>query len=161
ALVRAVQYLPEGSLVLAVVDPGVGTTRRLVAVECEQATLFGPDNGLLAPAVAMLGGARSAVELTDTRFHLVAPGPSFAGRDVLAPAVAHYAAGTPVAELGASVDPAGLVPGLVGLPRITEDGAVDAEVWWVDRFGNAQLNVGPDELEALGAHLDARFEVRI
>ena len=57
-LVRAVQYLPEGSVVLAVVDPGVGTDRRLLAVECERATFVGPDNGLLAPAVALLGGAR-------------------------------------------------------------------------------------------------------
>ena len=64
ALVRSVQYLPEGSIVLAVVDPGVGSDRRLVAVETEAATFLGPDNGLLAPAVAMLGGARRVVAVT-------------------------------------------------------------------------------------------------
>ena len=63
ALVRAVQYLPEG-VVLAVVDPGVGTDRRCVAVEVENGYLVGPDNGLLAPAVAMLGGPQRVVELT-------------------------------------------------------------------------------------------------
>jgi S-adenosylmethionine hydrolase len=161
ALVRAVQYFPEGSLVLAVVDPGVGTSRRLLAVECEQATFFGPDNGLLAPAVAMLGGARAVVELAEESYHLPAPGPSFAGRDVLAPALAHHAAGVPLAELGPAVDPSGLVPGLVGLPRIVEGGAVEAEVWWVDRFGNAQLNIGPEEIEELGARRDGRVEVRV
>jgi S-adenosylmethionine hydrolase len=161
ALVRAVQYLPEGSLVLAVVDPGVGTHRRLVAVECEQAAFFGPDNGLLAPAVAMLGGAQMVVELTDDHFHLPAPGPSFAGRDVLAPALAHHAAGVALRDLGPPVDPVGLVPGLVALPRIVDGGAVEAEVWWVDRFGNAQLNVGPEELEELGARRDGRVEVRV
>jgi len=160
ALLRSVQYLPEGALVLAVVDPGVGTPRRLVAVACEQATLFGPDNGLLAPAVAMLGGARRVVELTDARYHLLAPGPTFAGRDVLAAALAHHAAGAPLHGLGREVDPAGLVPGLVGLPRIAPGGAVDAEVWWVDRFGNCQLNLGPDELEELGGGPGGRVEVR-
>ncbi|MFM8303447.1 MAG: S-adenosyl-l-methionine hydroxide adenosyltransferase family protein [Actinomycetota bacterium] len=160
ALVRSVQYLPEGALVLAVVDPGVGTDRRLVAVECEPATLFGPDNGLLAPAVAMLGGARQVVELAEPAYHLPAPGPTFAGRDVLASALAHHAAGVPLTALGPAVDPAGLMPGLVGLPRIAPGGAIEAEVWWVDRFGNCQLNVGPDELEELGGGRGGRVEIR-
>lgn len=160
ALVRSVQYLPEGSLVLAVVDPGVGTDRRLVAVDCEGATFFGPDNGLLAPAVAMLGGARRVVELTDTRFHLPAPGPTFAGRDVLAASLAHHAAGVPFEELGRPLDPVSLQPGIVGLPRMVPGGAVEAEVWWVDRYGNCQLNLGPDELEELGGARDGRVEVR-
>jgi hypothetical protein len=160
ALVRSVQYLPEGTLVLAVVDPGVGTDRRLVAVECDHATFFGPDNGLLAPAVAMLGGARSVRALTEDRFHLPSPGPTFAGRDILAPALAHHAAGTPLDDLGPAVDPVGLLPGLVGLPRVLPGGAVEAEVWWVDRFGNCQLNLGPDELEELGGRRDGRVEVR-
>ena len=159
-LVRAVQYLPEGVLVLAVVDPGVGTERRLVAVACEQATFFGPDNGLLAPAVAMLGGARAVHELTSPDHRLPAPGPTFAGRDILAPAVAYHAIGVPLAELGPAVDPASLVPGLVGLPREV-DGGLEAEVWWVDRFGNCQLNLGPDELELLGATPGGRVEVRV
>ena len=82
ALVRAVQYLPEG-IVLAVVDPGVGTDRRCIAVEVENAVLVGPDNGLLAPAVAMLGGPLRVHELTSTEYRLPAPGPTFAGRDVM------------------------------------------------------------------------------
>src|SRR5207302_2031759 len=86
ALVRSVQYLPDGAIVLAVVDPGVGTERRLVVVETEVAVLLGPDNGLLAPAVAMLGGARRVVELTSEEHRLPAPGRTFAGRDVLSPA---------------------------------------------------------------------------
>ena len=159
-LVRSVQYLPEGALVLAVVDPGVGTDRRLVAVACEQATFFGPDNGLLAPAVALLGGARVVHELTSGEYRLPAPGPTFAGRDVLAPAVAYHAIGVPLSDLGPPVDPAGLVPGLVGLPREVE-GGVEAEVWWIDRFGNCQLNLGPEELEALGARPGGRVEVRV
>jgi hypothetical protein len=161
ALVRAVQYLPERSVVLAVVDPGVGTDRRLLAVDCEGATFVGPDNGLLAPAVAMLGGAGDVVSLTNAEHHLPAPGPTFAGRDVLAPVAAAIATGTSIGELGEPVDPSGLVPGVLGLPNVNDAGAIDAEVWWIDRFGNAQLNLGPEELVAFGAAPDGLVEVRM
>jgi S-adenosyl-L-methionine hydrolase (adenosine-forming) len=159
-LVRAAQYLPDGGIVLAVVDPGVGTDRRLVAVEVEPGVLLGPDNGLLAPAVAILGGAQRVVSLTNTEHHLPAPGPTFAGRDVLAPAAAHLAAGVDATELGEEVDPGGLVPGLVSLPQHDEGGAILGEVWWIDRFGNCQLNVDPDELRAHGAEPETALEVR-
>lgn len=158
ALVRAVQYLPEG-IVVAVVDPGVGTDRRLIGVETESGYFLGPDNGLLAPAVAMIGGATCAVSLTNEELHLAAPGPTFAGRDVLAPAAGYLAAGTPFGELGEEIDPAGLVPGLVSLPT-EEDGALVGEVWWVDRFGNCQLNVDPGELERLGVRIGDSLELR-
>ena len=159
-LVRAAQYLPDGGIVLAVVDPGVGTDRRLVAVEVEHGILLGPDNGLLAPAVAILGGAQRVVALTSTEHQLPAPGPTFAGRDILSPAAAHLAAGIDLSDLGEDVDPAGLVPGLVSLPQHDEGGAIRGEVWWVDRFGNCQLNVDPDELQAHGAEPGAVLEVR-
>lgn len=159
-LVRAAQYLPDGGIVLAVVDPGVGTDRRLVAVDVEHGILLGPDNGLLAPAVAILGGARRAVSLTNTEHHLPAPGPTFAGRDILSPAAAHLAAGVDLSELGEEIDPAGLVPGLVSLPRHDAGGAILGEVWWIDRFGNCQLNIDPDELRAHGAEPGAAIEVR-
>jgi S-adenosyl-L-methionine hydrolase (adenosine-forming) len=159
-LVRAAQYLPDGGIVLAVVDPGVGTDRRLVAVEVEQGILLGPDNGLLAPAVAILGGAQRVVALTSTEHQLPAPGPTFAGRDILAPAAAHLAAGIDLSDLGDDIDPAGLIPGLVSLPQHDEGGAIRGEVWWVDRFGNCQLNVDPDELRAHGAEPGAVLEVR-
>src|SRR5688500_20406698 len=67
ALVRAVQYLPDEVIVIAVVDPGVGTERRLVAAETDSALLLGPDNGLLAPAVAMAGGPRRVIRSEERR----------------------------------------------------------------------------------------------
>jgi len=150
ALVRAVQYLPDG-VVLAVVDPGVGTDRRCIAVEVEGGFLVGPDNGLLAPAVAMLGGPARIVSLDNPEYHLPAPGPTFAGRDVMAPAAAYLAAGLSIDALGAPVDAAGLAPGLVPLPQEDDDGTIAGEVLWVDRYGNCQLNVAPEQLLARGA----------
>jgi S-adenosyl-L-methionine hydrolase (adenosine-forming) len=158
-LVRSVQYLPPG-IVLAVVDPGVGTERRLVAARTEDHVLLGPDNGLLAPAVGMVGGATTVVSLTNTDYHLPAPGVTFAGRDVLAPAAGHLASGVALEELGEIVDPAGLVPGLVSLPQTDDDG-ISGEVWWIDRFGNCQLNIDPDELRSRGGEPGGSVEIRI
>ncbi|MGH9031224.1 MAG: SAM hydroxide adenosyltransferase, partial [Acidimicrobiia bacterium] len=86
--------------------------------------------------------------------------PTFAGRDVLAPAVGHLAAGVPLGDLGEEVDAAGLVPGLVSLPQHEESGAIAGEVWWVDRFGNCQLNIDPEELTAHGGAPGEPVEVR-
>jgi hypothetical protein len=147
-LARAAQYLPRG-VVLAVVDPGVGTERRAVAAEVESGYLVGPDNGLLAPAVAMLGGAKRVVSLTNPEYQMESPGPTFAGRDVFAPAAGYLATGVDLAELGEQIDPLSLVPGLVPLSRPDGDGLA-GEVLWVDRFGNVQLNLDPDELTTLG-----------
>jgi len=148
-LVRAIQYLPSG-IVLAIVDPGVGTDRRAIAVEVENGVLIGPDNGLLAPSVSMLGGATRVVMLDNAEYQLPAPGGTFAGRDVMAPAAGHLAAGVPITELGREIDANGLVPGLLPLPQEGDDGRIDGEVLWVDRFGNCQLNIDPDMLVARG-----------
>ena len=121
-----------------------------------QSYLVGPDNGLLASAVAMSGGATAAVELTNPAYQLPAPGPTFAGRDVFAPAAAHLCLGVPLGELGAAVDPVSLLPGLLPLSR-EEDGAVVAEVLWVDRYGNCQLNLDPDEVAHLGGRVQLRW----
>ncbi len=148
ALARAIPYVASG-VVLAIVDPGVGTARRAIAVEVAggEGVLVGPDNGLLAPAVAVVGGADRAVELTNPEHHLPAPGATFAGRDIFAPAVAALCNGVDLAELGPLVDAAVLMPGMVPIPRDEPDG-LHAEVLWIDRFGNCQLNVGPDDLTA-------------
>jgi len=149
-LARAAQYLAPG-VVLAVVDPGVGTDRRGVAVEVGggSSVLVGPDNGLLAPAVGLCGGADRAVALTNPEYQLESPGPTFAGRDVFAPAAAHLCAGVPLEALGEEIDPVSLLPGVLPV-SYTEGDTVVAEVLWVDRYGNAQLNLDPAEIDQLG-----------
>ena len=155
ALVRSVQYLPDG-IVLAVVDPGVGTARKAVAVEAGEMVFVGPDNGLLAPAVAMVGGAIRAVSLTNEEFHLGSAGKTFAGRDVFAPVAARLASGVHILEFGDALNPALLVPAVLPLNRAEED-AVHGEALWVDHFGNVQLNIGPTEVEAFGEILTLQW----
>ena len=113
-LARAIQYVPRG-VVVAVVDPGVATKRRMIALEVAggEGVLVGPDNGLLVPAAAMVGGVDRAVVLNNTELHLPAPGATFAGRDVFAPVAAHLCNGIPFEQLGEIVDPEILMPGLV------------------------------------------------
>jgi S-adenosylmethionine hydrolase len=157
ALARAIGYVPAG-VVLASVDAGPENRRPLVAIEVAggEGVLVGPDNGLLAPAVAMAGGAERAVLLTDETFHLGSAGGVLATRDVLAPVAAHLCNGVDLADLGEAVDADTLLPGVVPLPRpldpvagVAQVGSpegVVAEVLWVDRRGNCQLNVGLDDV---------------
>jgi S-adenosylmethionine hydrolase len=156
ALARAIQYVDSG-VILGIVDPGVGTARKAVAIEVAggEGVFVGPDNGLLASAIAMAGGAERAVVLTNEEYHLPAPGPTFAGRDVFAPVAAHLCNGVPLDALGEAIDPALLLPGVLPLSQREEDALV-CEVLWVDRYGNAQLNVDADEVAELGERLVMR-----
>ncbi len=149
ALTRAIQYLPEG-VCLAVVDPGVGTSRRAIAAETPWGVFVGPDNGLLSPAVAMVGGAGKIVSIENPEAMIPSPGETFHGRDVFAPAAALLAAGEAALEdLGPVIAGDQVVPLLLPLTE-TKGAVVSGEAWWVDMFGNVQTNVGPDELSSVG-----------
>ena len=149
-LSRAAPFMPQDAVYLAVVDPGVGSERRSIAVEAGSgAVLVGPDNGLLSMAWAELGGSARAVEITSRRVLLHPVSATFHGRDVFAPAAAHLAGGLALGELGSAVETSGLAtvdpPGPMVAP-----GAVGARVTGVDGFGNVQLNVRPADLETAG-----------
>lgn len=157
ALARCISYVPSG-VILAVVDPGVGSTRKAIAVEVAdgEGVLVGPDNGLLAPAVAMAGGSGRAVTLTNEEYHLQAHGATFAGRDIFAPVAGHLCNGVDLAEFGELVDADELLPGMIPLPR--EDGdELIGEVLWIDHFGNCQLNIGPEDIAEWGALVQVSF----
>ena len=148
SLARAVPYLTEG-IVIAAVDPGTSSERRLVAVEVAGGAgiFIGPDNGVLAPGVALAGGAERAVVLNLDELHLATPGTTFVARDVFAPIAALLANGDDLFDVGTEIDPSLLLPGIVPIPR-EENGGFECEVLWVDRFGNCQLNVSLDDLES-------------
>jgi len=144
-LQHATHYMPEDAVYLAVVDPGVGTERRAVAVSTGGGSSFvGPDNGLLLPAADALGGVAEAVLLTNPGFHVHPVSATFHGRDVFSPAAAHLAADGDLRELGEALDPASLTRvELPGTQRLN-GGSVAATVVGVDRYGNARLSVAQD-----------------
>ena len=125
-LLVACPYFPAGSVHLAVVDPGVGTDRPLIAVEAGGHSFVGPDNGLLRWIVERLAGdSWRAVELTEPRYWLAPASEvshTFHGRDVMAPMAAHLAAGVALERLGSPVSALGGPP----LPRPTREGGPTA-----------------------------------
>lgn len=152
---RALGYMPAG-IHVAIVDPGVGSGRRGVALRCAgpgagasantgpggPRVLIGPDNGLLMLAARRLGGISEAVDLANSALGLRSRSVTFHGRDLFAPVAAHLAAGATLAQAGDPLDPAELVE--LDLPRAqVTDGGLLARVLHADRFGNVLLDADP------------------
>jgi S-adenosylmethionine hydrolase len=147
-LTQTAPYLPP-SVVVAVVDPGVGTSRRAVAVAAGDLVLVGPDNGLLLGAADALGGVTTAVELVEPGYLLDVSSWTFAGRDVFAPAAAHLALGVPLIAFGPQL-PVDALTRLSTARVETRPGALETEVLSIDHFGNIQLAADSTDLEAAG-----------
>ena len=156
----AVPWLPVGVHVV-VVDPGVGTERRSIAVRTARGDiLVGPDNGVLMPAAAVLGGALEARSLENRELLLARTSSTFHGRDIFAPVAGHLAAGTAFEDLGPAIDPADLVALDFPRPRVA-DGALETSVLFVDSFGNVRLAGLPADLEAAVGRLDHGRPLRV
>jgi len=155
-------YQPIG-VHLVVVDPGVGTHRRPVALRVGRGDLFvGPDNGVLRPAADRLGGIEEARLLENRALFRDDVSDTFHGRDIFAPVAAHLAAGVPLEEVGPTVDIAGLVG--LEMPAATVDGdELSTSVLFVDQFGNCRVAGSSADLARLRGSLQTgdRFEVRI
>ena len=142
-LEAAVRFFPAGTVHLAVVDPGVGSSRRGLAIQAGGQSFIGPDNGLLSLAVDQADGPVEAVELTSPAYRRAPLSRTFHGRDLFAPAAAHLAAGVPLGRFGSSVnDPVTLF--LPAARRV--EGCVLGEVIGVDRFGNLVTSVTEADL---------------
>lgn len=150
-LAQTVAYLPP-AVHVAVVDPGVGTSRRGIAVATPGGLLVGPDNGLLLPAARVLGGITGAVELTNPKWLATRVSRTFHGRDVFAPVAARLALGAPLTQAGPAVDPADLVR-LPAPEVLVSADRVAAPVLTVDHFGNVQLAASESVLDRLGTAL--------
>lgn len=158
-LAQTVRYLPVGVHV-AVVDPGVGTNRRALAIEAGGRVFVGPDNGVLSWATHSAGGPRRAYELTNEKLWLEPVSPTFHGRDVFAPVAAHLANGLDLGAVGGRVDLGALVTLPQPIRRMREDGA-EGEVLTVDRFGNVQLSITAIDLDQLGVRTGSTIAVTL
>jgi S-adenosylmethionine hydrolase len=152
-------YMPAG-VHLAVVDPDVGADRRAVALRLGDGRfLVGPDNGLLSLAAAGGEGVVEAADIGSSSFRLVPVSATFHGRDIFAPVAAHLAAGASLADAGVPLDPTALVTIAPPVPHRDQDGLV-AHVVYVDHFGNAQLDIGHEDLADSGLKLGHRVALR-
>ena len=158
-LAQAVPFAAAG-VHLAIVDPGVGTRRRPVAVRVadEDRLLVGPDNGLLSLAIERLGGAVEAVDLSASPHRLEPVTSTFHGRDLFAPVAARLATDTTLCGAGEAIDPASLTRLELPEPRVYPDRVV-AHVVYVDGFGNVSLNLGHDGLASTFLRLGERVAV--
>jgi S-adenosylmethionine hydrolase len=145
----ALPYLPIGAH-MAVVDPGVGTRRRPVAIETARGDLLiGPDNGLLVPGAERLGGITRVHVIDNIQYRLPVLTATFHGRDLFAPAAAHLALGVPLEAIGPEIDASDLV-GIDWPPVVVRDGELETTVIYTDSFGNLKLaGLTPDLVAAL------------
>ena len=155
---NTVPYMPVGVHV-AIVDPQVGTERRGLALRCgDGRILVGPDNGLLSLAWQVCGGIEAAMDVTRSPHRLEPVSATFHGRDVFAPVAAQLATGAELVDAGDAVEPESLVT--VELPQARlEDDTLAAHALVIDRFGNAGLNVGHEELAGAGLKLGEQIEI--
>jgi S-adenosylmethionine hydrolase len=158
-LAHALPFAPPG-VHLAIVDPGVGTERRSVAVRVgdEELIRVGPDNGVLSLAAERLGGTIEAVDLSASPHRLEPVTSTFHGRDLFAPVTAHLALGAALAEAGEPVEPSTLNRVELPEPRIYPDRIV-AHVVYVDGFGNVALNLSHEQLASTFLRLGERVAV--
>jgi hypothetical protein len=157
-LANSLPYMPAG-VHLAVVDPGVGTGRRPLALRDAEGRLHvGPDNGLLIPAADRFGGVVEAYELANPEYALDSVSRTFHGRDLFSPAAAHLALGVALGELGPPVDPDALVRLDLPEPEVGQS-RIRATVLGVDRFGNIALNLSREHLDAVSIVPGMRVEL--
>jgi S-adenosylmethionine hydrolase len=155
-LMTAYPFWPPDTIHMAVVDPGVGTGRRAVAVRTNVGTFVAPDNGVLS-YVLVRERVTVAVALTDPTYWHHPVSYVFHGRDVFGPAAAHLAKGVPLTDLGESVAPESLVTFPVPVPHRHPDGHITAHIQHIDRFGNCTTDLPGDWVRALA---DWRVEIK-
>lgn len=139
-LMDAYPYLPSGTVCLAVVDPGVGSKRRKIAIELDNGFLVGADNGLFS-GILSSSAAVTAVELTNNYYWRTRePSHTFHGRDIFAPVAAHLASGVAIEQLGVAIAPESLVRLDIPEYQITKN-TITGMIQYVDGFGNLVTNI--------------------
>ena len=166
-LKAASPYFPSGTIFCAIVDPGVGSARRIIAVRTARASFVAPDNGLLSWALRS-EHIQAIVEVTEPRYWLPEVSRTFHGRDIFAPVAAHLAAGLPIDYLGFALQDVVHFP--LPEPRLESGGDVRGEVIYVDHFGNMVTDIELDPRDnritnlpgdERGVHITADTRIRV
>lgn len=147
-LAAACPFFPAGTVHVAVVDPGVGGARRILAIECGGQRFVAPDNGLVE-RVLIRQSVTAAVSVENSLYFLKPVSRTFHGRDIFAPVSAHLAAGLPLAELGPAVDRDSIVSGVVPRCRFSTPVCLEGVVVAADRFGNLMTNIDATTIDRL------------
>lgn len=157
-LERLARFLPTGVHV-AIVDPGVGGTRRPIAIRAADQVFVGPDNGLLLWGAEFFGSIDVAVVLDKEEYFLEGRARTFDGRDIFIPVAARLVEGTRLEEVGSTIEPVTLVRLERPVVRHQPDGSLEAEVLQVDGFGNVQLSADASDAGELRLRVGERLVV--
>jgi len=146
-------YFPEGTIHVAVVDPGVGTRRAIIAAQCDGHRFVAPDNGLLAP-ILHNGAQVSVYDVKNEKLYQQPVSRTFHGRDIIAPVAGHLSMGHPIQSVGPAVTLDRIAPLEATNPRLISPDEVEGRIIAVDRFGNLITNLDADIVNRLkGEHL--------
>lgn len=143
-LAASLPYFPDGTVFVAVVDPGVGTDRAILGVETDRHVFLAPDNGLLG----FLDGIHRKVRIAESKYFLKPLSQTFHGRDIFAPVAGRLSRGVDLARFGPAAKR--MMPSDVDRPRVASSGALEGEVVSIDRFGNLITNIPGEMVPARG-----------
>jgi S-adenosylmethionine hydrolase len=149
------RYFPEGSIHVAVVDPGVGTGRKILALRKDSHVFIAPDNGVLS-LILETGGIESVVAVENDDFFLKPLSRTFHGRDIFAPVAAHLAGGLPFSRLGAEINPNQLVRLAIARPCISNKQEIIGNIVAIDHFGNLISDIDAEMLREVAGDLPGR-----
>lgn len=148
---RAYPYFPAGTIHIVVIDPGVGSKRRILAIQSRDQVFVGPDNGVFTSVFhnsEINAAPLHAYEITNRQLFLSRVSSTFHGRDIMAPVAAALASGAPIHAVGSKLDPASCTV-LAQQPKTVGGEALSGEVIHIDLFGNICTNLTADDLQPL------------
>ena len=152
------KYFPDNTIHVVVVDPGVGSGRRPVLVECDRHFFIGPDNGVFSYIFKKEHDILDVIHITSEHYFLSTKSPTFQGRDFFAPAAAWFSKGVNMSSFGERVTDYQTID--LPFPELTAEGTVTGEVIQIDRFGNAITNIAKADMERLeGAGAEAEYRI--
>lgn len=157
-LSSAYRYFPSGTVHVAVVDPGVGSSRRIICLKTKDYIFLAPDNGILS-LIAAHDNPEVITEVTNNEYFLPEISNTFHGRDIFAPVAAHLANGISALEFGKKISRIREIE--IPVPVLSSNSVLTAEVIYIDRFGNIVTNIDSSVLEKIKFTANGKYADKI